>query len=106
MKKMWNKRNLPGEIIDVTPDCSQVVNNSNGEFEFYDKVERGHEIDFWIKNNPQISKYVIIDDDNDMLESHKNNFVRTANNYHHEGNIEGYGLTKECANMVVEILCT
>ena len=96
MQEMWNKRNLAGEIIDVTPMLSQV----------YDRVKRGHEIDFWIKDNPQISNYVIIDDDNDMLEIQKNNFVRTANNYHHEGNIEGYGLTKECANMVIQILCT
>lgn len=42
MKDMWKQRNLPGEVIDITPDCAQIVDN--GIVEFYDLVERGHEI--------------------------------------------------------------
>jgi hypothetical protein len=49
--------------------------------------------------------YCIIDDVNDMLPSQKNNFVMTSNNKDHPDCIgEGYGLTRKCAKMVIEIL--
>lgn len=101
MQRMWNHRNLAGEIIDVTPDCTQLVDE--GMSEFYDEVERGHEIQYWLDTNKWDS-YCIIDDDNDMLSSQKNNFVRTANNNEHIDHVEGYGLTKECAERVIKIL--
>lgn len=101
MQKMWMQRKLAGEIIGITPCCSEI-----NDVEFYDKVERGHEIQQWLNNNI-VENYCIIDDDNDMLESQKNNFVRTANNFNHKGNIEGYGLTEKCAEMVIRVLnCT
>jgi hypothetical protein len=70
----------------------------------YDQVDRGFEIQQWIDDN-NIKCYCIIDDDNDMLPSQKNNFVRTANNQDHPDCIDiGYGLTRKCAERVVEIL--
>jgi hypothetical protein len=90
MQEMWEKRNLPGEVIDITPHI--------------DICKRGEEIQFWLDNN-QISNYVIIDDDTDMLESQKNNFVQTSENKDHPDCVNiGYGLTRKCADMVVEIL--
>ena len=74
IKSMWKFRNLPGEVIDITPDCTQL------NFEYFDQVERGHEIQDWLNRNPQVKKYVILDDDNDMLRSQISNFVRTSNN--------------------------
>lgn len=104
MKRMWKHRSLPGEVIDITCDCAQITNK--GIVSHYDLVERGHEIQEWIDNHQTIiESYVILDDDNDMLQSQKDNFVRTANNKDHPDCIDiGYGLTKKCAEKAIEIL--
>jgi hypothetical protein len=75
-------------------------------FEYYDQIDRGHEIELWLKMHPEVSNYVIIDDDNDMLDNQRANFVRTANNNHHGDHVDvlGYGLTKICSEKVIEIL--
>ena len=93
MKSMWNHRNLSGEIIGITPTETEVV--KSGQAEFYDMVCRGMEIDFWIKKNGFVGNYVIIDDDDDMLESQKDFFVETHPNI---------GLTMEDAKKAIEIL--
>ena len=102
MQDMWIKRNLPGEVIDVTPNCVDMVNY--GICEFYDLVERGHEIQKWIDDH-SITSYVILDDDDDMLESQKDNFVQTSHNREHLDCVDhGYGLTKICAEKAIKIL--
>lgn len=103
MKAMWNDRNLPGEVFDVTPDCYDLVNDAR--FEFYDSVDRGHEIEYWLEGRTDIEAYVIIDDDNDFLDYQRSRFVRTANNINHPDCIDiGYGLTRECARRAISIL--
>jgi len=102
MQNLWKDRNLPGEVIDITPTEVDVVDY--GTCEFYDLVDRGHEIQQWINDN-NITSYVIFDDDNDMLPSQMSNFVRTANNQDHPDCVDiGYGLTKICAEKAIEIL--
>lgn len=102
MQNLWKHRNLPGEVIDITPTEIDVV--EYGTCEFYDLVDRGHEIQQWI-NDHDITNYVIIDDDNDMLPSQIGNFVRTANNEDHPDCVDiGYGLTRKCSEKVIEIL--
>ena len=102
MRQMWLDRNLPGEVIDITPDAPEVV--KNGLAEFYDLVDRGHEIKLWLDNNT-VDKYCIIDDDNDFLKEQRNNFIRTSNNTDHPDCVDiGYGLTKICADKVINIL--
>lgn len=100
MKSMWVARELPGEVIDVTVNCVQLVNS--GDFEFYDQVERGHEIQEWL-NRHEVENYVILDDDNDMLQSQRSNFVRCANNDDCDS-VEGYGLTKRLCKEAIDIL--
>ncbi len=39
--------------------------------------ERGHEIAAWLKAHPEITDYVILDDDDDMLPEQKSKFVQT-----------------------------
>lgn len=39
--------------------------------------QRGYEIQDYLKNNPNIEKYVILDDSSDMLEEQLINFVKT-----------------------------
>jgi hypothetical protein len=98
MQEMWKDRNLAGEVIDITP-LAVVI-----EKEFDENVYRGFEIQQWINDN-NIKYYCIIDDDNDMLSSQQNNFVCTANNIGHPDCVDiGYGLTRKCAEKVVEIL--
>lgn len=102
LKEMWIKRNLPGEIIDITPNVVDVI--ERGTCEFYDLVDRGHEIQQWLNDN-KVDNYCIIDDDTDMLPIQMNNFVRTSNNKDHEDCVDiGYGLTRKCAEKIVEIL--
>lgn len=40
-------------------------------------TERGWEIQDWLDAHPEVTKYVILDDTADMLESQKENFVNT-----------------------------
>lgn len=55
------------DVIDATP-----VLSSEGK-------TRGDEIALWLSKNLQVEKYVILDDDSDMLENQLNNFVHTDN---------------------------
>ena len=92
---MWRHRNLPGEVIGVTPDLG-----------FNDYIVRGDEIKAWLdKNIDMVETYCIIDDDEDMLPEQMNNFVKTSGNSDHPDCDDfGYGLTKICSEKVIEIL--
>ncbi len=102
MQRMWKVRDLPGEVIDITPFANDLV--ERGVCKFYDEVSRGMEINQWIIDN-NVQCYCIIDDDNDMLPNQMDNFVRTANNSDHPDCVDiGFGLTKKCSEKAVEIL--
>lgn len=105
MKQMWKDRNLPGEVIDITPNEVFLVKKIK-LYEYYDEVDRGHEIKYWLDNHDDIENYVILDDDSDMLDEQKaHNFVRCSGNRSHPDSIDmGYGLTRICAEKAVSIL--
>ena len=73
IQTMWQMRELPGEVIDITPTSvsQETINlyatNSN-------EADRGYEIQEWIDIHKP-DKYCIVDDDSDML-PHQN-FVQT-----------------------------
>lgn len=48
-----------------------------GKTPYLDSRYRGKEINEWLKNIKEPYKYVILDDDNDMLEEQLNNFIQT-----------------------------
>ena len=101
MLDMWEFRKLPGEIIGVTPDLWAEV---DGE-DFYEKLQRGHEIQSVLDRMPEIERYVILDDDNDMLPSQQGNFVYCSTNVNHPDCVDlGYGLTNECTKKAIRIL--
>lgn len=52
-----------GEVISKTPDLPNLI--------------RGHEIKEWLTFHPEVSSFVIIDDDDDMLPEQLSNFVQT-----------------------------
>ena len=100
MQAMWKFRNLPGELIGLTPDLYRRV-----DFEGERKMVRGDEIQAILDQYYQITNYVILDDDADMLPGQMGNFVQTSNNINHPDCIDiGYGLTKECTNKAIRIL--
>ena len=75
MKEMWINRELPGNVIDITPNEVDLVDN--GVVDFYDMVDRGLEIEQWIKNNNFKGSYVIIDDVTDFNKEQMLHFVKT-----------------------------
>ena len=56
--------------------------------------DRGEEIQHYLDTHPEIENYCIIDDDNDMLDSQRDHFVRTNSEH---------GLTIEDCNKVRKI---
>ena len=65
MKQMWLDRNLPGEVVGITPNFMRHYGTT---------LCRGKEIDAYLKEHPEIENFVIIDDDSDMLEEQMGNF--------------------------------
>lgn len=112
MQEMWVTRGIAGEVIDTTPThSSKYLSEPNySNLPFRERLERGFEIQDWLdKNADKVKNYVIIDDDDDMLESQKQNFVHTSENFDHEDMVDwGYGLTRKCAEQAIAILngCT
>lgn len=68
----YNKRNMltldeiSGMSADEIPDYSD---------------KRGHQIQDWLDANPDVTHYVILDDDGDMLPEQWDNFVRTNHDH-------------------------
>ena len=56
---------------------------------------RGTEIKRWLDDHPEVTHYVILDDDNDMLEEQFEHFVQTS---------WTEGLNEECSDKAIEIL--
>jgi hypothetical protein len=57
---------LVGEIIGVTPDGYKTdeLRDSLGHGV---RIFRGHEIDFWLQQHPDVERFVILDDASDMV---------------------------------------
>lgn len=134
IREMWDKRRLPGEILDVTPSLylGKGVFYYNGYLDqnptpktFGYSVPRGSEIEYWLEyfgkfkhiswsddlqkeylDKALVKNYVILDDDSDMLYSQRDHFVKCSGNKLSNGAIEGYGLTRNRASKAIEILNT
>lgn len=89
MQQMWKARNLPGEVIDITP-----MDRGGNNLPFKERAERGNQIKEWLDKNP-VESYVIFDDDDDMLPEQEDNFVQTDSMY---------GITNELAEKAIQIL--
>ena len=94
MREMWEYRRLPGDVISITPECTEVIKNGN-DMIYYDSVCRGHEINMWMEMRNFTGNYVIIDDTPDMLLDQEPFFVKTN---------DRIGLTLADANKCIEIL--
>lgn len=79
LQKMWKDRNMPGTILDITPDGDN----------------KGLKIDEWLlKHEGQVSGYAIIDDENDMQPEQQGHFVQTN---------PQFGITLKDAERVITI---
>lgn len=91
--KMWKIRNLPGEVVDITPTEDELI--SEGNFDYLDLIGRGTLIEHWIKKNKFKGKFVIIDDTFDFLDEQVEFLIET-NGF--------YGLTNKDAEKAIGIL--
>ena len=97
MQKLWVNRELPGKLIDVTP------NNVSDEMLLsvdLDLMElpagKGSEIKEWLETKgQQVTHYAILDDFPDMLPEQQSHFVQTD---------PIIGVTVEDANEIIRIL--
>lgn len=88
MKKLMNALGYRGmKVIGVT---DRLGLSSDGE-----RYYRGHEIQKYLDEHPEIEQFVILDDDSDMLDSQLRNFIQT------DGKI---GLTETLAYRAMYIL--
>ncbi len=103
MKHMWEKRQMPGYIYDFTPAldvvCFTDKLNGNNTTSVYPIGTRGLEINEWLRNNasmnPLMYKYVIMDDEKDLLLRQQDNFIHTD---------PYFGITKDDVVRALEIL--
>ena len=80
--QMWQKRQLPGEVIDVTPSTSR---------------HRGDEIAAWLNLCPNKCQYVILDDQpREQFNTDQYDHLIITNGF--------YGLTISDAQQAIEIL--
>lgn len=104
LKNMWMDRNLPGKIIDITPNANpdfKKVVLVNGVYKNCEDIGRGDEVDLWLSKN-EVERYVIIDDIDQFMEHQQKYFVKTSGN-NHTDSIKGVGLTKMCAEKVIDL---
>lgn len=94
MQQMWVARNLPGEVIGITPSFRNDRTEEDDNLSFKDRAERGHEIEHYCKEH-NITNYVIFDDDNDFLPSQEPRFIQTG---------QRYGITYEDAEKAIQLL--
>ena len=79
LREMWKKRNLPGHILDTTPNTisDEMLLKANLDEIVFGEC-RGSEIKEWLSQNEErVSNYVIIDDMDDMLPEQEKHLVLT-----------------------------
>jgi HAD domain in Swiss Army Knife RNA repair proteins len=78
IQEMWKERGLPGEVIDRTGFLHRMpIHAKIKHLPWNEQFERGREIHAWLEEHPDVTDYVIIDDDNDMLKTQQAHFVKT-----------------------------
>ena len=81
MRQMWRDRNIPGNVIDVTPSSASnnwLLNANLDEMNPAHTQWKGVEIASWIAENlHDEDRYVIIDDEYVILDSQLPHFILT-----------------------------
>ena len=98
MKELWDVRNLPGRVIDITPSSVSDEHLININLDHLDTSTlhcKGIEIASWLAEQTEDVRYVIIDDEYVILKSQLPHFILT-NPYE--------GITEEQAERTISIL--
>ena len=97
LQNMWRDRDLPGKIVDITPDYMSdelLLKEDSADMDYL--YERGSEIQGWVLlHGDDVSRYVIIDDMDDILPEQKSHFVQTD---------PEVGITEEDVDKAVRLL--
>lgn len=84
-----NKQLVP--LLDITGSEPLDPSRPRG----IENCQRGREIKAWLDKHPEVEKYAILDDENDMLPEQQENFFQTS---------WKTGITKEIADDVIKHL--
>ena len=97
LQNMWRDRDLPGKIVDITPDYMSdelLLKEDSADMDYL--YERGSEIQGWLLlHGDDVSRYVIIDDMDDILPEQQSHFVQTD---------PEVGITEEDVDKAVRLL--
>lgn len=93
LQRMWTVRNLPGEIVGMTPSIDRRKYREKNNTHL---GVRGTEIQQWLDEHAGgCYRYVAIDDEDDYLYNQSNNVILTN---------PQSGLTNEIADMAIKLL--
>lgn len=97
MQKLWASRELPGKILDVTPNNVSDEMLLSVDLNLMDlPAGKGSEIKEWLStNDSRVTGYAILDDLPDMLPEQQSHFVQTD---------PRIGITEDDADRVITIL--
>ena len=97
MQKLWTNRELPGKLIDVTPNNVSDEMLLSVDLDLMDlPAGKGSEIKEWLETKgQQVTHYAILDDLPDMLPEQQSHFVQTD---------PRIGITEDDADRVISIL--
>lgn len=99
MQEMWQARNMPGRVIDITPSSpsdSLLLTTNLDDYALATGLYKGVEIASWLSDYAtKDTRYVIIDDEYVVLDSQLPHFILT-NPYD--------GITDEIADRAISIL--
>jgi hypothetical protein len=99
LQNMWRDRGLPGKIVDITPDYMSdelLLKEDSADMDYL--YERGSEIQGWLLlHGDDVSRYVIIDDMDDILPEQQSHFLQTD---------PEFGITNDDVKKVVHLLNT
>lgn len=97
MQKFWASRELPGNVVDVTPDNVSDELLLSVDLSLMDMpAGKGSEIKEWLDTKgSEVINYAILDDVPDMLPEQETHFVQTD---------PRIGITKDDADRIITIL--
>lgn len=97
MQRMWDKRDLPGKVIGITPNTESDEMLLSVDLDLMDiPAIKGSEIKEWLSTNGnQDTHYAILDDLPDMLPEQESHFVQTD---------PRIGITKDDSDRIITIL--
>jgi hypothetical protein len=75
LHRIFTEHGLVAEIIGETPDGPN-DEALRAEHRHTDRIFRGHEIDYWLRQHPTVERFVILDDGGDMV-MHAGRLVQT-----------------------------